>query len=138
MAHRYPIRSNYEIRRRIASYPLDANLVNVIMSPVNPSRTMWHYYVECDDAIHRIYQLHPLSAAVNGADIFISSQWFIISRSFAEYLAKAEKGTFVHDYLSYVEHVVVADESFFGTVLRNTEFCLKHHNFNLLHYSFDR
>jgi len=51
------------------------------MSPVNPSRTMWHYYVECDDAIHRIYQLHPLSAAVNGADIFVSSQWFIISRS---------------------------------------------------------
>ena len=57
---------------------------------------------------------------------------------FAEYIAKAEKDTFVHDYLHYIEHVVVADESFFGTVLRNTEFCLRHHNFNLLHYSFDR
>ena len=70
--------------------------------------------------------------------MYTSSQWWIISREFAEYLARAEKGTFVHQFLDYIEHVVVADESFFGTVLRHTSFCLKHHNRNFLHLQFDR
>ena len=37
-----------------------------------------------------------------------------------------------------MEHVVVADESFFGTVLRHTAYCKKHHNSNFLHLQFDR
>ena len=32
--------------------------------------------------------------------------------------------------------MVVADEHFFGTVLRNTHFCLTHHNDNFLHLEF--
>jgi len=53
-------------------------------------------------------------------------------------VATAERGSFVDKYLNYVRHVVVADESFFGTVLRNTKFCKKHHNSNFLHVQFDR
>ena len=68
----------------------------------------------------------------------VGSQWFIISREFAEYLAKTSVGSLVHQYLQYAEHVVVADENFFGTIIRNTEFCAKHHNDNFLHLHFDR
>ncbi len=45
----------------------------------------------------------------NGMNQYMSSQLFIISREFAEYLAKAGKGTFVHEYLEYAERIVVAD-----------------------------
>ena len=67
-----------------------------------------------------------------------SSQWFIISREFASYLANPEPGSFLEQYLDYAQHIVVADEGFFGTVLRNTRFCHKHHNWHFLHLQFDQ
>ena len=137
-ASSYPLKSNSEIRERISSFPLDANMMMIIMRPLTPSPTEFHYYVECDDAVHRIYRIPPLTAETHGVDMYTSSQWFIISREFAEYMARAEKGTFVHDYIQYSEHTVVADELFFGTVLKNSEFCTKHHNSNFLHLQFDR
>jgi hypothetical protein len=128
-----------EIRKKLASFPLDANLLHVIMKPTSPHDNAWHYFVECDDALHRIYQLRPLSKKTGGGiDLYTSSQWFVISRDFALYLAEAKKGTFVSEFLEYTQHVVVADETFFGTVLRNTPFCAKHHNWNFLHLQFDR
>jgi Core-2/I-Branching enzyme len=134
----YPLASNTEIRQRLADYPLDANFMFVIMKPSRPSKHSWSYFVECDDALHRIYRLEPLKGENNGMELFTSSQWWIISREFAQYLAEAKPGTFVHQYLDYIKHVVVADETFFGTVLRNTEFCTKHTNRNFLHVQFDR
>lgn len=132
----YPLASNTEIRHRLASFPLDANFLHVIMKPSRP--WLWNYFVECDDSLHRIHHLPVLQNATAGANLFTSSQWWIISREFAEYLARAEEGSFVRQFLDYIEHVVVADETFFGTVLRHTSFCLKHHNRNFLHLQFDR
>ena len=134
----YPLASNYEIRYRLANYPLDANFLNIIMQPVRPANKVWHYFVECDDAVHRIYQLPAPHTATMNAELFTASQWFIASREFAHYLADPPPHSFVEAYLKYVEHVVVADESFFGTVLRHTVYCKKHHNSNFLHLQFDR
>ena len=134
----YPIASNPEIRYKLASYPLDANFLHVIMQPTHPNPYVWHYFVECDDAVHRIYQIPHLRRDVHGIGLYTSSQWFIISRQFAYYLAVAAPGTMVDQYLRYIEHVVVADETFFGTVLRQTEFCHHHHNENFVHLQFDR
>ena len=134
----YPIKSNAEIRRTIAQYPIDANFVHVVFKPAEPSPSAWNYFVECDDALHRIYRLTPLDDLNWGVDIYTSSQWFALSREFAEYIADAAPGTLVHDLLEYAEHVVVADESFFGTALRHSKFCGKHHNNNFLHVHFDR
>jgi Core-2/I-Branching enzyme len=134
----YPIASNPEIRHRLASYPLDANFLYIIMQPTRASPYVWHYFVECDDALHRIYQLPVLRDPVHGANTFTSSQWFIASYEFAQYLAEAPSGSFVDHFIRYAEHVVVADETFFGTVLRHTKFCHKHHNNNFLHLQFDR
>jgi Core-2/I-Branching enzyme len=134
----YPIASNPEIRHKLASYPMDANFLHVIMQPTHPNPYVWHYFVECDDAIHRIYQMPHLRRDVHGISLYTSSQWFIISRQFAHYLAVATPGTMVDQYLRYIEHVVVADETFFGTVLRHTHFCHHHHNQNFVHLQFDR
>lgn len=97
-----------------------------------------NYFVECDDQLHRIFHLPVPTHSTHGFDMFETSQWWIISRDFAHYLAAAEPDTFVHQFLPYIQHVVVADENFFGTVLRNTEFCLTHVNRNYLHMEFDR
>lgn len=137
-ASSYPLASNHVIRETLASFPLDANFLHVIMKPTRPGAHGWHYFVECDDSLHRIYRLPPLQNATAGVELYTSSQWFMISREFAQYLAQAEPGSFVRDYLEYTKHVVVADETFFGTVLRNTAFCTKHHNRNFLHLQFDR
>ncbi len=134
----YPLKSNIEIRNELASYPLDANMMYLVMKPFRPHPDLFYYYVECDDAVHRIYRLPPLASSTHGADMYTSSQWFVISRDFAEYLAKAERGTFVHDYIQYSQHMVVADETFFGTVLQNSEFCATHHNDNFHFLQFDR
>ena len=135
----YPIASNTEIRDVLASHPLDANFLHIILRPNNPSPSVWNYFVECDDALHRIYRLPALNFdRGNGVDIYTSSQWFIASRDFAWYLASPPKGSFVEYYLKYIKHVVVADEAFFGTVLRNTHFCSTLHNDNFLHLQFDR
>ena len=134
----YPLVSNVRIRQTIASYPVDANMMHVIMKPTDPYPGSWHYFVECDDAVHRIYRLSPLTSATNGADVYTTSQWFIASRQFAQYLADQRPGTFSRDFLDYLKHVVVADEAYFGTVLRNTAFCTTHHNWNFLHLLFDR
>ena len=92
--------------------------------------------MECDDAVHRIYRMPPKRWENSGIDIMTSSQWFIASRDFVRYLAEAKPGTFVHEYSQYIEHIIVADEQFFGTILRHTEFCHKHHNTNFLFLEF--
>ena len=134
----YPIASNAQIRKTIASYPLDANLLHIVMKPTKPHHAAWHYFVECDDRLHRLYRLKPLTAESGGIELYTSSQWFIISRDFAYYLALAKPGTLVHAMLEYTQHVVVADESFFGTILRNSPFCETHHNWHFLHLQFDK
>ncbi|KAL9181043.1 hypothetical protein ACHAXT_009848 [Thalassiosira profunda] len=135
----YPLASNTEIRDTLASYPLDANFLHIILRPNNPTPSVWNYFVECDDALHRIYRIPALNFdRGNGVDIYTSSQWFIASREFAWYLASPPKDSFVESYLEYIEHVVVADEAFFGTVIRNTHFCSTLHNDNFLHLQFDR
>lgn len=133
----YPIASNTKIRQTLASFPLDANLLHVVMKPTRPHPASWFYFVECDDWVHRIYRQKPLNGLNGGIELYTSSQWFTLSREFAEYIAKALPGTLVHDLLAYMEHVVVADEAFFGTLLRNTHFCTKHHNWNYVHLQFD-
>lgn len=132
----YPIASNQQILDRIASYPLNANLMDVVFKPINPSQGSWHYFVECDDTVHRIYRLPPYVG--KDIDLYTASQWFIISRDFAKYLAMTPRGSFVREFLDYAQHVVVADETFFGTVLRHSKFCYYHHNDNFLHVQFDR
>lgn len=134
----YPIKSNSKIRQTLSSYPLDANLMYVAMRPLNSAPPLWYYFVECDDALQRIYRLHLVNPNQNGISQYMGSQWMIISHEFAEYLAKAEEGSLVKEYMDYAEHYIIADEGFFNSILRNSRFCTKHENRNFLHLHFDR
>lgn len=135
----YPIASNQRIRNTLASFPKNANFMHIILKPIQPHSSIWNYYVECDDKLHRIYTLTPLTYKTHGSYIYTSSQWFIISYDFAMYLANPPVGSFLYYYLPYIQHVVVADEHFFGTVLLNSKtFCQYHHNWNFVHLQFDR
>ncbi|KAL3782194.1 LOW QUALITY PROTEIN: hypothetical protein ACHAW5_005732 [Stephanodiscus triporus] len=133
----YPLASNTEIRDTLASHPLDANFLHIILKPNNPTPSVWNYFVECDDALHRIYRLPALNKdRGNGVDIYTSSQWFITSRDFAWYLASPPKDSFY--YLKYIEHVVVADEAvFWDCATAILTFCVTLHNDNFLHLQFD-
>ena len=123
----YPVVSNQRIRNTLADYPIDANFMHIILKPARPAESIWNYYVECDDQLHRIHRLPVITKELNNADFYTSSQWFIISKDFAHYLAnpQEEEGIFLRQYLDYISKAVVADENFFGTVLRNTHFCNK-------------
>lgn len=159
----YPLVSNSAIRKKIASYPLDMNLMEIRPSPNTPAAHTWHYYVECDEKVHRIYRL----SRPPNIDMYVGSQWFIISREFAKFLVmepdesnqitiknmqwkdkqkhknKSAKprtvpdGQIVQKYAEYGQHVVVSDENFFATVMKNSRFCHKHTNQNFLHVQFD-
>ena len=46
-------------------------------------------------------------------------------------------GQIVQKYAEYGQHVVVSDENFFATVLKNSRFCHTHTNQNFLHVEFN-
>ncbi len=110
----------------------------IAMKPVDSPPSLWQYFVECDDALHRIYNLHLINPKDNHIAQYMGSQWFMISYDFAKYVASMEEGTLVKEYREYAEHYIIADEGFFSTILRNTKFCRMHHNQNFLHLHFDR
>jgi hypothetical protein len=103
----YPIASNRRIRNTIAAFPVDANFLHIILKPARPNHSIWNYFVECDDQLHRIHRLPPITHETHGADFYTSSQWFIISKEFARYLANpgvGESGKFLAQYLEYIQH----------------------------------
>ncbi|GMH80513.1 hypothetical protein TL16_g08576 [Triparma laevis f. inornata] len=128
----YPMKNNKAIREEISQQSLDTNYLEIRPSPNRPNTNAWHYYLECDDKMHRIYRL----SQPKGVDMYVGSQWFMISREFAEMLVDGSS-RFVQEYLDYGSHVVVADENFFATVLKNSRLCGKHVNKNHLHVQFD-
>eukprot|EP00975_Prorocentrum_lima_P011603 2469244-Prorocentrum_lima.AAC.1 len=67
--------------------------------------------------------------------MYLSSQWFTLSREFAHYVLT--DASLAKPYAEYARHIVIADENFFSTVLLNSPFCqsvvLKNHH----HIQFD-
>jgi len=127
----YPLTSSLILREELAKYPSNANFMEIRPSKFDPSIRAWHYFEECDDKLHRITRLakpHDIAMAVG-------SQWFTVSRDFVEYVGK-EVG-FAGRYKVYAQHLVVADENYFQTVLTNSPMCESHVNENFHHIQFD-
>ena len=163
----YPLASNSRIRETLAQYPADTEFLEIRPKPNDPQPRAWHQYVECDNAMRRIYRYMP----PKGVSMYMGSQWMIITRDFARYavgdrdrsrarhlttyeslasrpsdakLAKREdwgplqQQTFAAQYERYAQFTMVADENFFVTLMKNSPFCRKHHNDNYLHVQFDQ
>ena len=93
----YPLVSNANIRGYLAELPRDANVMEA--RPSEPTAQAWHNFVECDNRMRRIWQL----AKPRGITMYVGSQWFVITRTFAEYVTHDEH--FVPQCKSYLVRV---------------------------------
>eukprot|EP01041_Mallomonas_annulata_P013712 gene13712-29162_t len=80
---------------------------------------MWHYYVECDEEVHRIGRL----TAPRGLSLFTSAQWWILPKHVCQWILEAP---LPRNFTSYAQHIVVADEHYFGTMVKNSPYCTDH------------
>ena len=127
----YPIKSNEEIRKALASGKPGAVYMDVQTEANRPMPEMWQMYVECDDRLHRVARM-PLARGMN---MHIGSQWFALPRHVVEW--------FLHDplpraYVDYAKYIVVADENYFATLFKNSPYCQEHDSKNLLFVLFDK
>ncbi len=127
----YPLATPRQIRATLAQHPINEQLMFIDPVPNVPNPRVWHYFVECDNKMHRIARF----GLPRGVPLRTGSQWFIISRAFAHYILTDE--TFVAPYTAYVQHVLIPDENFFATVLKSSRYCHLHNNTNYLHLTFD-
>ena len=111
----FPIQSNQNIRKFLAR---DTNAIynNFGMETLDPLPELLHSYVECDGFVHRIARLtRPRGIAVYGG-----SQWFAIPKHVAKWLVTNQLPI---NYIEYAQHIVVADEQYFATMLMNSPYC---------------
>ena len=100
----HPIKSNNVIRQFLARN------VNTIYNgygteSVVPLPELLHQYVECDGFVHRVARL----TRPRGIAVYVGSQWL--------------SDPLPIKYKQYAQHVVVADEQYFATMLMNSPFC---------------
>ena len=119
----YPIKSNEVIRATLA---VDSNRVYLDSKPEPniPAPELWHHYVECDDRSHRITRL-PLP---RGIHLFMGSQWLILPNHVVRWLLT---DPLAKNFTAYAQHIMVADEHYFPTLLRNSPYCADIVNQNL-------
>ena len=145
-------------------YPSDTNFLEIAPSGNNPATRTWHHFVECDHAMRRIWRL----ATPRGVTMYAGSQWMVVTRAFAEYVAPAadangpphdratavvssanagrgvrgrdrgHENSFAVAYARYGRHTMVADENYFSTTMKNSRMCHTHENTNFLHVQFDQ
>lgn len=126
----YPIKSNKFIRETLARTP-NAVYMEIVDSPSRPSPEMWHHFVECDGALHRIGRL----SLPRGINMHIGSQWFAIPKHLVEWYLFNE---LPQAYAEYAQHVIVADENYFQTLFKNSPYCEDHVSKNFLFVLFDK
>jgi len=127
----YPLTTPRQIRATLAKHPVNEQLMFIDPTANVPNPRVWHYFVECDNQMHRIARF----GLPRGVPLRTGSQWFVISRDFAHYLLTDEK--FVGPYTAYAQHILIPDENFFATVLMSSPYCHHHYNANYLHLTFD-
>jgi len=124
----YPIKSNYYIRKTLAASP---NKIHLDSIPFKHLPHMFHQYVECDGAMHRIGRL-PLAKGIN---LYVGSQWWAFPTFFVHWLLTSQ---LAKDYIHYAQYVPVADENYFNTLFYNSPYCDQKTERNLTFILFDR
>mmetsp|Transcript_22951 Transcript_22951/g.36066 ORF Transcript_22951/g.36066 Transcript_22951/m.36066 type:complete len:728 (-) Transcript_22951:387-2570(-) len=127
----YPLAAVEIYRRGLSELGARRSYMEIRPKPHDPNPRAWHHFVECDDALHRLTRLQRPKEL----EMFVGSQWFTVSREFVEYVANGEG--FAGEYANYAKNLVVADENYFGTVMKNSRLCHTHTNRNFHHIQFD-
>jgi len=98
----YPLQPNEVIVARLARLPSSAtSLMEVDPKPAQPMPTTWHYFVECDHRLRRIWQL----GMPPGINMHTGSQWFMLGAPFVAWLLEDKK--LVPLYEEYGKHTMV-------------------------------
>lgn len=126
----YPIKSNKEIKETL-SQKQNAIYMDVHDEPNRPTGDMWHQFIECDGILHRIGRL-PI---IRGMNMHVGSQWFALPRHAVIWILESE---LARDYVHYAKYVVVADEHYFATLIKNSPYCADIIPKNLLFLLFDK
>lgn len=126
----YPVKSNRFIRETLAAEP-NTFFMETYYIPARPEPHMWHQFVECDGALHRIARM-PL---IKGINMFLGSQWFAVPRHFVSWLLTS---ALPRDYCHYAQYIIVADENYFSTMFFNSPYCQDNLRKTLLYQVFDK
>lgn len=126
----YPIKSNKFIRESLAKNP-NAVYMDIIPEPSNPDDHLWHHFVECDGALHRVARL----TYIKGINMFISSQWFAAPRHVIQWMVE---NPLPKAYAEYAQYIIIADENFFATMFMNSPYCSDEAVRTLIFLLFDR
>lgn len=126
----YPIKSNAFIRQSLAENP-NAIVMETFPQPARPEPAMWHQFVECDGALHRIARM----PALRGINMHVSSQWFAVPRHYVHWLLHS---TLARDYIHYAQYIIIADENYFATMFYNSPYCNVELRKNLVFLLFDK
>ena len=126
----YPLKSNAFIRQTLAANP-NAVFMETYAQPVKPEVPMWHQFVECDGALHRIARMPHL----RGINMHVSSQWFAVPRHYVHWLLHSK---LARDYVHYAQYIIIADENYFATMFFNSPYCTAELNKSLLFLLFDK
>lgn len=127
----FPVKSNKVIAKTLA------NKKNAIYMAIGPDAMrpltpeMWNHYIECDDIVHRVGRL-PIP---RGIDLFQGSQWFFLPRHVVQWFIS---DNLPREFSNYARRVVVADETFFTTMIKNSPYCDDIEETNHLFLLFDR
>ena len=111
----YPLKSNAFIRQSLAENP-SAVFMETFPQPVKPESSMWHQFVECDGALHRVARIPH----VRGINMHVSSQWFAAPRHYVHWLLHS---ALARDYIHYAQYIIIADENYFATMFYNSPYC---------------
>lgn len=126
----YPLKSNNFIRKSLAENP-NAVFMETYPAPVKPEASMWHQFVECDGALHRVARMPFL----RGINMHVSSQWFAVPRHYVHWLLHSALPL---DYIHYAQYIIIADENYFATMFFNSPFCKAEIKKTLVFLLFDK
>ena len=123
-ANGFPIKPKRVYRKQLDAMG-DVNHLEIFYQLDNflDARGLRYWFVECPD-VHRVYRLENAGSSTDqrplpqGIDIYAGSQWFVLARSFVDFvmdcLEKREKGdeercTMVRDFYEYCRRVDLTD-----------------------------
>eukprot|EP00658_Telonema_sp_P-2_P051720 TRINITY_DN3981_c0_g1_i7.p1 TRINITY_DN3981_c0_g1~~TRINITY_DN3981_c0_g1_i7.p1 ORF type:complete len:659 (+),score=161.08 TRINITY_DN3981_c0_g1_i7:1385-3361(+) len=128
----YPIKKPLEIRRFLGSFGNTNHFeTHVTTESKNRKRGTRHWFLECTDARH-VYKLPGIKPTMSGVQNFGGSQWFVLTRPFAQQVVKCLNGksvgdeeecTYIRDMFEYFRYSLIPDESFFQSVAMASPWC---------------
>ena len=123
----YLLKTPEELKTFLSEH-VGMNFVQAFEALQNKNIFYNHTYIECNNYMYQI----GTRTVPKGIQYYKGSQFFCISRNFAEYIAyPATNDTLLQGLYSVYNHTIVPEERFFATALQNSKFCSTHYISNV-------